>query len=481
MNEQLKTYFGYNEFRPEQENIINSIMSNKDALILMPTGAGKSICYQLPALCGNGLSVVISPLLSLIFDQVNELEIKGIIAHRYTQTSKISLRQIFEDINNGTCKLLYTTPETLLANTDLHMELDTLASTGQLARFIVDEAHCVSNWGHEFRPAYLALRMRSWFPSVPICAFTATATKLVCDDIIKNLSLRDPYISRTSFIKDNIQYQTKEKEADSWVYIGNSISKAIINLGYRTSSGIIYCLSRKECEYMAKFLCSRGISAEFYHALVPPDTKEKVQLAWLNGKVHVIVATIAFALGINKSDVRYVIHTSMPKSVESYYQQAGRAGRDGKACHCILYYSKKDVAVLHKMVSDDSTSKDLVPPVRNSDRINDMYRLCISKDCIKTQLSNYLGEYLVRTRCLGENMCYNCKIHHRDEQRDVTKYVKEILCRVPCDLQELKRAASLLEYRIIRSLLNDGTLIPEIKDNKEYVHEVMAPEYPYML
>jgi bloom syndrome protein len=481
----LKTFFDYDQFRPHQEDVISNILDGNDALILMPTGAGKSICYQLPALCEDGLTVIVSPLLSLMFDQVMDLQNKGIIAHRYNSMSPIPMKKIFEDIHDGTCSLLYTTPETLTTNVDLQMELETLDSIGQLSRFVIDEAHCVSSWGHDFRSAYLGLHMRRWFPTVPICAFTATATKLVCNDIIKNLALKNTYISRSTFVKENIQYRVKEKEKDNWIYIGNSISKAIISLGYKNRSGIVYCLSRKECEYMAKFLCNRGISAEFYHAQIPVDKKEKVQLAWLKGEIKVIVATIAFALGINKPDVRYVIHTSMPKSVESYYQQAGRAGRDGKPCHCIMYYSKKDAIILQKMVSNDSTSKNLTPPVRNTDRINDIFRLCVNtKDCIKMQFSNYLGEYLVRKRCDSVNMCYNCRTeqgHGASEKRDVSKFVKLVLQQMPCDLQVLKRTSSPLEYRVICNLLNDGILITEIKDDNEYVDKVMDPEYPYLL
>lgn len=476
----LGTFFNYNEFRYPQKDIITNILDGNDALVLMPTGAGKSICYQLPALCENKLTVVISPLLSLIFDQVNDLKFKGIIAHRYSSMSPISIKKIFEDIHEGNCCLLYTTPETLTTNRELLMELETLDEVGQLARFIVDEAHCVSSWGHDFRPAYLGLHMRRWFPEVPICAFTATATKLVCNDIIKTLGLNDPYISQSSFIKENIQYRIKRKEKCDWIYIGNSISKAIIDLGYKISSGIVYCLSRKECEYMAKFLCNRGISADFYHAQIPTAKKESVQTDWINGDIKVIVATIAFALGINKPDVRYVIHTSMPNSVESYYQQTGRAGRDGKSCHCIMYYSKKDADVLQRMSTNDSTSDCLLPPVLNSDRINDMSSLCINtNDCIKMQLSNYLGEYLVRKQC-GHNMCYNCKVRENGKN-DVSEYVKRILQHVPCELQAIKRRSMPIEYRVICNLLNDGTLVTEIKDNKEYIDVVEEPEYPYLL
>ena len=372
----LKSCFGYDVFRPQQKEVISHILAGRDTLVLMPTGAGKSICYQLPALCQPGLTVIISPLISLMFDQVHDLQSRDIIAYRYNSNSEVPLGRIIDEVEQGVCNILYTTPETLTGNAQFLMEMEKLYDSGHLNRFIIDEAHCVSNWGHDFRPAYLGLHVKSWFPGIQICAFTATATRLVTNDIITNLDLKDPYIARSSFIKSNLQYRIRTKENDSWSYIGNSVAKTIRELGYMQKTGIIYCLSRKECEYMAKVLQNRGMSAAYYHAQINPAEKDRIQTEWLNGTTKVIVATIAFALGINKPDVRYVIHTSMPKSIEAYYQQAGRAGRDGKPAYCVLYYSEKDAKILRKMVTDSSTHKNLVPPVRNTDRIDDMYHMC---------------------------------------------------------------------------------------------------------
>jgi len=473
----LKSCFGYDSFRPSQLDIIQHILNGEDTLILMPTGAGKSICYQIPALCSPGLTIVISPLLSLIYDQIQDLQRKGIVAHKYDSTSEVSLQQIITDVENGSCNILYTTPETLTGNGELQLGMEALAEKGLLNRFVVDEAHCVSNWGHDFRPAYLELHMRQWFPQVPICAFTATATKLVCNDIIRSLGLRNPYMVRSSFIKENIQYRIREKENDSWSYIGNSVAKAIREMGYLNRTGIIYCLSRKECEYLSGVLNRKGISAGYYHALLSKEERNNIQQQWLDGEIKVIVATIAFALGINKPDVRYVIHTSMPKCIESYYQQTGRAGRDGKLCHCLLYYSDKDRDVLEKMTAENGLESG---PVRNSDRIHDMFMLCRnSKDCIKMQLSNYLGEYLVRERCVREKeaCCFVCLTGRTAV--DVSDHVRRILSCGEMELAEVRRCASALDYRIVNHLLNDGYLTTDIVDTKELVYPVMEPEYPY--
>ena len=487
----LTDTFGYTAFRPQQREIIETILDGDDILCLMPTGAGKSICYQLPALipmyrdsAPGHLTVVISPLLSLIYDQILDLRHHNILAHNFDGTTTLPISSIFADITAGKCSILYTTPESIYKNISLRQEVDALYQKGKLDRFIIDEAHCVSSWGHDFRPSYLQLDMKTWFPGTPICAFTATATKLVRQDIIKNLALSQPRITSTSFIKSNISYKTKPKEADTWSYLGNSVAKAIKEGGYTRSSGIIYCLSRKECEYHAKVLKSKGIKAEFFHARIPVDKKKKVQTDWLDGKISVIVATIAFALGINKPDVRYIIHTSMPKSIESYYQQAGRAGRDGKPSKCIMYYSKRDRTALISMTQPRSrkgqTSPDPKPPISSKDRIEDIYRMCRnSTDCIKLQMSNYLGEYGVRETCMTstdpsqpsgpgqipEQLCSSCqrqKYLGRDETTITETKVRNILSMVPCDFQEFRQTQSDDSVRIAYLLLNNGALETDI-------------------
>jgi len=479
LTDTLQSLYGYSEFRPQQKEVITNILNGRDTLVLMPTGAGKSVCYQLPALCQPGLTVIISPLISLMFDQVEDLLSRNIIAYRYDSTSTTPLDKIMDEVQQGSCNILYTTPETLTTNSQFLMALENLHGINMLKRFVIDEAHCVSNWGHDFRPAYLGLHVKSWFQGIQVCAFTATATKLVANDIVNNLDLKDPYIAKTSFIKSNILYKIRHKEHDSWTYIGNSLAKCINELGYTTKTGIVYCLSRRECEYMSKVLQNRGIVAAFYHAQISTAEKDRIQTAWLAGKIKVIVATIAFALGINKPDVRYVIHTSMPKSIESYYQETGRAGRDGRPAHCVLYYSEKDADILRKMVTDNSTNKDLVPPVRNTDRIDDMYHLCQNNhECLKLQICNYLGEYLVRPSCTtAETKCYNCLTNSRMacQTKIYTDAANKLLDAVDGQsLSDVKRRLTYLERRILLHLLNNGNLIAEVETEAEAEAEAEA-------
>ncbi len=492
----LHTHFGYEGFRSQQLDIINDILDGNDMLVLMPTGAGKSLCFQIPALYEDGLTVVISPLLSLIYDQVADLRAAGITAHSYCSTSKITLTDIFRDVHGGICNLLYTTPETFNKNASLQMHLRHLADHDQLRRFVIDEAHCMTVWGHDFRPEYLDLHMRQLYPEIPIVAFTATATKLVSADVISKLRLEEPLIFCTTFVKDNILYRIREKENDSWSHMGNIVHKTIVLDGYVGSSGIIYCLSRKECEYMANFLRVRGMSAEFYHAQIPLEQKERVQSGWREGKISVIVATIAFALGINKPNVRYVIHTSMPKSIESYYQQTGRAGRDGLKCKCTMYYSEKDMETLRKMDGNNSVSEqhtpDLgfslgnddtdtettsevhtVPPVTNEQWLCDMYNMCCNTvDCIKVQLSNYLGEYSV-SNCAGRGraeLCCNCirrGIQGAPRQVKVDPEVRRIYSLLPN-----KRSIICQNYnthRVLNELLNQSYLTITVQGRDEIV------------
>ena len=400
----LKESFGYDFFRPLQKDIITDMLAKNDILVLMPTGAGKSICYQVPALYEGGLTVIISPLISLIYDQIADLKKHGILAHYWCTGASIGLQEIFRDISVGACCMLYTTPESFNNNHDLKM---LLAESKNLKRFIVDEVHCVSNWGHDFRSEYLKMDMKGQFPDVPICGFTATAPKIVQSDIIDRLKMHEPIIWMTSYIKVNISYNIIRKEKSDWHWINGNIFKFIKN-GRSHQCGIIYCLSRKQCESLAGCLKDIGLSAEYYHASMDSSRKILVQQDWLDGKIKIIVATIAFALGINKPDVRYVIHTSMPNSVESYYQQAGRAGRDGKPSVVVLYYSEADRSVLENMIDYKHASNDA--PVRNIIKIGQMYKLCDNnKDCIKMQLSNYLGEYGVKS-CVIRDDIAKCSV-----------------------------------------------------------------------
>lgn len=461
----LKQVFNYDCFRHLQKEIIDDMVKGNDMIILMPTGAGKSLCYQLPAIVQGGLTVIISPLISLIYDQISDLKKNNVLAHYLCTGAKISIYDIFKDVINNKCNMLYTTPETFNNNIFLNEQLSLLNEKGLLRRFIVDEVHCLSNWGHDFRSEYLKLNMRGKFANIPICGFTATATKLVQADIIDRLELKEPLLWMTSYIKENISYRIEQKEQDSWSYINNKVLKFIKNSNNAT--GIVYCLSRKQCEHISQYLCNNNINAAYYHAAMPPDEKNLVQENWLKGSIKVIVATIAFALGINKQDVRYVIHTSMPNSIEGYYQQAGRAGRDNKASIALLYYSFKDKEALMGMIDYSLISKE--SPVSQNDRISEIYNLCENnKDCIKFQLSLYLGETNVST-CIKRRDSAPCKIC-KDNLKilpvasaaivKVLSLLKSSKKVNMCDL--LKNLNNLEEFRALNYLINNETIKTQV-------------------
>ena len=408
----LENTFKLLNFRPLQHEIIQDILANRDLLVLLPTGSGKSLCYQLPTIYSPGVSVIISPLLSLIYDQVLGLKELGIeTAFLNSQTTVTEKNKFITMLRNGTCKFLYTTPEAIIDNISLQDLLKDLHQSGKLKRFIIDEAHCVSNWGHDFRASYLKLHvLKSRYSDIPIAAFTATATPKVQMDIIKQLGLTKPKIYRQSFIRENLDYEVKVRNKNfhetvedvaDWIKLKYPFSKG-------GGSGIIYCLSRKKCEEVAMELTGMGIKTDYYHAQIESNRKENVQNRWIRGEIQVIVATIAFALGINKKDVRFVIHLTMPKSIEGYYQETGRAGRDGLRSQCILYYSIQDKIILESMAKKSQSIVGSIggTPVTAVSRIQDMYDYAINVfECRKQQLSQYLGEHI---DYICENSCSNC-------------------------------------------------------------------------
>jgi len=319
MKDLLKKYFGYDEFRPMQEDIINNVIENKDSLIIMPTGGGKSLCYQIPALHLDGLAIIISPLISLMKDQVDSLRANGIGAE-YINSSldSNSIEEIKERINKKEVKLLYIAPERLALE-----EFKIFLSRLKISLIAIDEAHCISEWGHDFRPDYRNLKvLRILFPETPIIALTATATEKVRQDIVSQLMFKDPKIFISSFNRKNLNLMVVEKK--------NALNKIIKLLkDYKEESAIIYCFSRKDSENIAGILRSRGFNALPYHAGLSPETRKSNQEKFIKNKVNIIAATIAFGMGINKPDVRLVIHHTFPKTLEGYYQEIGRAGRDG--------------------------------------------------------------------------------------------------------------------------------------------------------
>jgi RecQ family ATP-dependent DNA helicase len=410
LNTALKEKFDITSFRTHQKEIMSDILNGRDLLVLMPTGGGKSICYQLPALLSPGFTLIISPLIALIWDQVDDLLRRNIPAKAWsTDLSSEEVVDIKKSITDGNLKILYTTPEMLMQSS----HLSNIIKTQKLDRVVIDEAHCVSNWGHEFRDSYLELvRLKSKFPITQIVAFTATATPVVQLDIIRILNMTNVKIYRQSYIRENLHYAVKKRESGG--QMKNRVSESLIEEIYywlRTNdylhkSGIIYCLSRDNSENVAKALREKGLSAEHFHASIPVEEKKQTQARWLNGETKIIVATIAFALGINKPNVRFVIHAALPKSIEGYYQETGRAGRDGQVSRCLLLYHKQDKHILQKLSAKNNTAvtnpSQHKAPADSWSRTEDMFQWADSiLDCRIQSLSRYLGENVIYS-------CGNC-------------------------------------------------------------------------
>ncbi|GAB3894098.1 DNA helicase RecQ [Spirosoma agri] len=340
----LKRYYGYDRFRPMQEAIIESILSGRDTVVLMPTGGGKSVCFQIPALMLPGITIVVSPLIALMKDQVGALHMNGIPA-AYINSSQHGREQrdIEEDALSGKLRLLYVSPEKLLTDSFL-----SFLTRINVSLFAIDEAHCISSWGHDFRPEYTQLNiLKDRFPAIPTIALTATADKLTRQDIAQRLNMNDPAIFVSSFNRTNLSLQ---------VLPGQNRIQQIVKLLQQKpdTSGIIYCLSRKSTESLAAKLQEKGFNAAFYHAGMDPADRSRTQEAFLRDDVRIMCATIAFGMGIDKSNVRWVIHYNMPKNIEGFYQEIGRAGRDGAAAQTVLFYSFADVATYKDMLSENS-------------------------------------------------------------------------------------------------------------------------------
>ena len=441
MKKLLKTYFGHDDFLPLQEDIINHVIQKKDALVLMPTGGGKSLCYQLPALYFDGLTLVISPLIALMKDQVDALKMNGIAAEYIN--SSLSASEIIEIQNKvqaGQIKILYAAPERLAQPSfrDFLMKLN-------VSLIAIDEAHCISEWGHDFRPEYRNLKqLQTIFPHIPIIALTATATQRTREDIVKQLTLDNPKMFISSLNRPNLTFAIRRKQ--------QSFGKLIQLLKkYNNESVIIYCFSRKDTEKLALQLQDQGFKALPYHAGLDKQVRKQTQDQFIKDDISIIVATIAFGMGIDKSNIRLLVHYTFPKSIEGYYQEIGRAGRDGLPSECVLFYSHFDRFKHEYFIKQIEN-----PSVRHvaETKLNQIIEYCERPACRREYLLNYFGEKYYQENC---SACDHC-LHLKDDEED-----EDILF-----IKKSKRRRLDLQYdsilfdklRVLRKQLADKQNIP---------------------
>ncbi len=422
----LKRYFGYDTFRNAQETLIDNILEGKDTLGIMPTGAGKSLCYQIPALLMDGITLVISPLISLMKDQVGSLNQAGI--HAAFLNSSLTVNQYYKALGfakQGRYPIIYVAPERLVTDEFLDFALNS-----NIVMVAVDEAHCVSQWGQDFRPSYLKIvEFIQRLPKRPIVsAFTATATKEVRDDIIDILELQSPMVITTGFDRNNLYFGVMTVK-DRYSAIRNYLE------AHNSDSGIIYCLTRKQVEEVCERLLKDGFLATRYHAGLSDEERRKNQDDFIYDRIPIMISTSAFGMGIDKSNVRFVLHYGMPKNIESYYQEAGRAGRDGEPAECILYYSSRDVITNQLFIDNNQDNIELdevtraIVKERDRERLKKMTFYCFTNECLRDYILKYFGEY-------GSNYCGNCSnCLTQFEQVDVTEIARALISCVESSRQ----------------------------------------------
>ena len=379
----LETFFHHQTFRPNQEEIIQDVVAGRDVLAVMATGGGKSLCYQLPAMMLDGMTVVISPLIALMKDQVDALSVQGVRVETLNSTQTYDERlRVEKEISAGLVRILYVSPERAVTPA-----FAAILSRCRVALFAVDEAHCISMWGHQFRPEYREIKtLREKFPAVPVIALTATATERVREDIVRELGMKNPREYVGSFNRKNLRYEVYEEPTSS-IRVQRIVSYVV---AHPNVSGIIYCFSRKSCEEISERLRRSRILASPYHAGMPTPERSRIQEGFLNNSIRVICATIAFGMGIDKPDVGYVIHAHLPKDLESYYQETGRAGRAGGRADCILYYSSGDRAKISSMLEREYSQSEKLRIAKQ--KLADMYSYCVTPGCRRKVLLSYFGE-----------------------------------------------------------------------------------------